>query len=255
MVLRENDEGQLVMAHNFEDLGIGVFFGNDGFLQNAKVRAEVSALRRLLAFKDIQVLGFGISDSGKPKGKSWALVVRNDDIQLLGTILNAAHGVVFYRGVPPLEAVVRDWLDELAIDPDAITLNDVAETTGPTDGNVRISFHVEHQLVAKNERKAEARYLALLGQATCRRIEITDEEDGTFQIEADVYLDLGMLLDPPVSRQSSVEALQAVYEMANEEYAKRFDFHEMDELNVEVLSGTGDVLDIEKLIREKGGAL
>ena len=124
LVLRKNDEGQLVMARSFAGLGIGVFFGNDGFLQSAKVRVEVNVLRRLLTLKGIQVLGFGVSDTAHPQGKSWALVVRNDDLRLLSTILNAAHGVVFYRGVPPLEAVVRNWLHELAVDPEQLSVGD-----------------------------------------------------------------------------------------------------------------------------------
>ena len=201
------------------------------------------------------MLGFGLSDTGKPKGKSWALIVGSDDLPLLGNILNAANGLVFLRGVPPLEAVTRGLLQELAIDPDAITLNDVAETTGPTDGNVRLSFHVEHQLVAKNEKKARAAFESLLGEATCQRIEIDEEGKGAFTVEADAILDLDLPLDVHLNRDSPVEALRATYETAQQEYAKRFAFHEMDELNVEVLNADGDVLDIVNLIYEKGGAV
>ena len=220
----------------------------------AKVRAEVSVLRQLLGLKGIEVLGFGLSDKGKPKGKSWGLVVRNDNLPVLGTILNAAHDLVFYRG-SPVESVARVWLQDLAIAPDAIKLNDVAETTGPTDGNVRISFHVEHQLVAKNEKKAKAAFESLLGEATCQRMDIDKEGNGMFEVEANAILDLDLPLDAHLNRDSPVEALRAIYEMAEQEYAKRFDFDEMDELNVEVLNADGDVLDIVKLIYQKGGAV
>lgn len=105
LVFHQNDEGQFVRPRSFKDLGLAVFFGNDGFLQSAKVRAEVSVLRQLLGVKGITVLGFGLSDTGKPKGKSWALVVGNDDLPLLGTILNAANGLVFYRE----SRLLRPW--------------------------------------------------------------------------------------------------------------------------------------------------
>ena len=146
--------------------------------------------------------------------------------------------------MPQLDAVTRGWLQELAVESEAINLNDVAETTGPTDGNVRISFHVEHQLVAKNEKKARAAFESLLGEATCHRIDIDEADEGTFEVEADVILDLDLPLEAHLNRDSPVEALQAAYETAQAEYAKRFHFDEMDELNVEVLNADGNVLDI-----------
>ena len=64
--------------HDSQGLGIRVFFGSDGFLQNPLVREEVRLLRRLLKRRGIEVLGFGVDTHEKQPGRSWAMVVRSD---------------------------------------------------------------------------------------------------------------------------------------------------------------------------------
>ncbi len=106
--------------HDSQGLGIRVFFGSDGFLQNPAVREEVQVLRRLLNVKKIQVLGFGVDTCKRQPGKSCALVVRSDDDTMaLAEILNAAHAVAFYRdSIPELRALARTSLDRLWVNAD-----------------------------------------------------------------------------------------------------------------------------------------
>jgi hypothetical protein len=105
--------------HDCQGLGIRVFFGSDGFLQNALVREEVRILRQLLTLKGIEELGFGVDTNKTKPGTSWALVVRTDeDTMTLAAIINAAHAVAFYRDsdVSELRSLARQMLEELWID-------------------------------------------------------------------------------------------------------------------------------------------
>jgi hypothetical protein len=107
--------------HECQGLGIRVFFGSDGFLQNALVREEVRILRRLLTLKGIEELGFGVDTSKTTPGKSWALVVRTDeDTMTLAAIMNAAHEVAFYRDsdMSELRSLAIQTLEEIGIDAD-----------------------------------------------------------------------------------------------------------------------------------------
>ena len=96
---------------DYSDLGISVFFGNDGFLRNAQVREEVRIIRTLLGIKGVPVLGFGVCD----RGTSWALVAKSDDFDLLNCILNAAHAWAFLREIAATRAMALDWLHDLGV--------------------------------------------------------------------------------------------------------------------------------------------
>jgi len=101
-------------------LGIRVFFGSDGFLENPLVREEVRVLRRLLNLKKIEELGFGVDTHNKKPGQSWAMVVRSDEgTATLATILNAAHAAAFYRNsMAELRSLAREYLDSLWVNAD-----------------------------------------------------------------------------------------------------------------------------------------
>ncbi len=106
---------------DWHGFGIRVFFGSDGFLQNAKVREEVTVLQRLLTLKGIEELGFGIDTAKEKPGVSWALIVRSEeDTYSLGQILNAAHAVAFFGDcdMAELRRFARQCLEDLDIDPD-----------------------------------------------------------------------------------------------------------------------------------------
>lgn len=99
-----------------QGLGIRVFFGSDGYLQDAAVREEVRVLRRLLRLKHIEELGFALDERD---GQSWALVVRTqEDTELLTNLVEAAHATAFYSkcNVPQLRSLARRQLEELEID-------------------------------------------------------------------------------------------------------------------------------------------
>jgi hypothetical protein len=98
IVLKPDATGQLVPWPDVRGLGIAVIFGEDGFLQDVRTRAEVHVLRRVLARLGIEVLGFGTDTRKRSPGRAWALVVRSDDVHLLGRVLEAAHAQVFFSG-------------------------------------------------------------------------------------------------------------------------------------------------------------
>ena len=94
-----------------------MIFGKDGFLQDPRVRAEVHVLREVLARLGIEVLGFGTDTRKRSPGRAWALVVRGDDVYLLGRALWAAHGHVFFRGTIA-QAAASAQLEALGLDPE-----------------------------------------------------------------------------------------------------------------------------------------
>jgi hypothetical protein len=107
---------------DYSGLGIAVFFGTDGYLQNPMARATVHVIRRCLAIKGIDVLGFGTNDRKRPIGRAWAMVVRSDDVGLLATILNAAHAHVALKG-SPAGGLASEWFEKVGIDPDQIPVD------------------------------------------------------------------------------------------------------------------------------------
>ena len=106
--------------HDSQGLGIRVFFGSDGFLENPLVREEIRVLRRLLNMKKIEELGFGVDTHEWKPGRAWAMVVRSDeDTATLATILNAAHAATFYRdSIPELRSLAREYLESLWVNAD-----------------------------------------------------------------------------------------------------------------------------------------
>jgi hypothetical protein len=103
-------------------LGIAVFFGTDGYLQNPRSRAQVHVVRQCLALKVIDVLGFGTNDRKRPLGRAWALVVRSDALKLLGKVMNAAYSRGFCAGTV-IETSAKYDFEDLGIDPDAIPVD------------------------------------------------------------------------------------------------------------------------------------
>ena len=103
-------------------LGIAVFFGTDGYLQNPRARAEVHVLQQCLALKGVAALGFGTNDQKRPLGSAWALVVRGDDLRLLADLLNAAYSHGFCHGTS-IESAAALFFGPLGIDPAEVPVN------------------------------------------------------------------------------------------------------------------------------------
>jgi hypothetical protein len=122
IVVRVDADTGESLPSEYRPVGIAVLFGTDGYLQNPRARAQVHVVRQCLALKEIDVLGFGTNDRKRPLGRGWALVVRSDDLNLLGTILNAAHTHAFCKGTV-IESVAEHYFEDLGIDPNAIPVN------------------------------------------------------------------------------------------------------------------------------------
>jgi hypothetical protein len=121
-IVVEFDASGRALPPDARGLGIAVFFGTDGYLQNPRSRAQVHVIRQCLAVKGIDVLGFGTNDRRRPLGRGWALVVRSDDLKLLGTIVNAAYAHGFCTGTVIEESATDDF-GLLDLDPDAIPID------------------------------------------------------------------------------------------------------------------------------------
>ena len=68
LVLRQNDEGQFILARSFKDLGLAVFFGNDGFLQAPRFVRRSVFFARCLASKASRCSASGYPTRGNPRG-------------------------------------------------------------------------------------------------------------------------------------------------------------------------------------------
>jgi hypothetical protein len=121
IVVKIDASGRALRPDN-RGLGIAVFFGTDGYLQNPRSRAQVHVIRRCLALKGIDVLGFGTNDRKRPLGRGWALVVRSADLKLLGTIVYAAYAHGFCAGTV-IETSARYDFESLGIDPNTIPVD------------------------------------------------------------------------------------------------------------------------------------
>lgn len=121
IVLRRDEAGKLALPDR-AGLGIAVFFGTDGYLQNPRARAQVHVIQHCLGLKGIDVLGFGVNDKRRPLGRAWSLVVRSDVLDLLATILNAAHAHAFCQGTI-IESAAAHFFEKLGIDPDVIPVS------------------------------------------------------------------------------------------------------------------------------------
>jgi hypothetical protein len=117
LVLKQDAAGQLALCPDVRGLGIAVIHGNDGFLQDPRVRAEVHVLRQILARQGIEVLGFGTDTRKRTTGRAWALVVRSDDVHLLHRCLEAAHAHVFFRS-PIARRAAAMFFAGLELDPE-----------------------------------------------------------------------------------------------------------------------------------------
>ena len=230
--------------------GIQVIFGNDGFLKDPKVRHEVRILRRLLKLKGIEELGFGVDSTD---GKSWAVVVRYSDLRHLTQILQAAHGLVFFSGTI-MQSHAENLLEALHVSHDDLgpELDDIESPTcdGPTDGNARAKCTISHSVTATDAENAEEQFKELLGTAEIRRINVHDEGGDRYLIEADILCDFDL---PMVIGDEPTNAdLRTIYKATEAEYAHRFNFSEMNDLNIEVLTDEGTVIDVVKALHERG---
>ncbi len=251
------DDGEYSCGSDFGGRGVSVIFGNDGFLQNHKVRAEVRLLRQTLAMKGLEVLGFGISTVGHPSGKSWALVVASDDLRLLGTLLYAIHSAVFHRG-SVLEAVAESELRSVGINVNGLDfrcLDASSDVLGPTNGNARLHFEISHYVSATSAAEAERKFVEALGEAVCRQVDVYGEQDREFSISARVYFDCDLEIPSGLGGESSLKALKHVYDQALHECGQRLRFDEIGDLEVEVLTDGGDVFNVTEQIVLMGGML
>jgi hypothetical protein len=108
----------LAEMRRLEGLGIRVFFGNDGFLQDHRVRREVAVLRKLLTARNIEILGFGTDTRKKKPGSAWALVVGSDEpLAHLANFLYAAHAVAFFSNDDKLKDLYQQFLSEAGFYP------------------------------------------------------------------------------------------------------------------------------------------
>jgi hypothetical protein len=68
--------------------GILAAFGNDGYTQDERTRAEVERVRELLKAEGIEELGFGVDAE---ESYTWVLLAKTDDVDLLNRIVWTAH--------------------------------------------------------------------------------------------------------------------------------------------------------------------
>jgi hypothetical protein len=76
--IAEIDRGALP----WDSPGVCVVFGNDGYSRQGRTRTEVLSLWRMLEQHRVEVLGFGISDTGD----TWAMLVRHEDYRWLTNV-------------------------------------------------------------------------------------------------------------------------------------------------------------------------